>query len=205
MLNSGSNNATQITPVPGSNHLPPDFGIAPGTGIFRSITMEEIWKPVAGYEGLYDVSNMGNVRSYVSIGRYGRIEKIPQRILTPVVRNKYYKVSLSKMGTKSVRLIHLLVLGAFISNRPDGMEANHKDNNRLNNRLDNLYWDTHKNNMINSKHMFRGHGKLTKDLVLEARRLRVSGCTYKKIGERCSMSPQGIYCAVNGLSWGWVS
>lgn len=103
---------------------------------------KEIWKPVAGYEGLYEVSNEGNVRSLKS-GRWRNRRKI----LTPrKIDNGYHLVALCKDGTGKQMYVHRLVAQAFIPN-PNNLETvNHKDEVKTNNNVSNLEWMSHKDN-----------------------------------------------------------
>jgi len=102
--------------------------------------MSEQWKPVIGYEGRYDVSSYGNVKS---LKRQGANE----RILKQQIHNHGYKrVALYKDNIPLDKLVHRLVLEAFISPCPHSMETYHIDSNKLNNRLENLRWDTSKAN-----------------------------------------------------------
>ena len=97
----------------------------------------EIWKPVIGWETLYEVSNMGNVRSLHYKQPY---------LMNPVIDAKGYKrVSFTKRNSKKyVRCgVHRLVAQAFIPNPDNLPEINHKDEDKLNNRVDNLEWCTH--------------------------------------------------------------
>lgn len=98
--------------------------------------MKEIWKDIKEYEGLYQISNKGNVKSL----NYRRTGK--ERILKPmVIRNGYLQVGLYKNGKCKMLKVHRLVLMTFapISNM-DKLEVNHKDENSQNNSLDNLEW-----------------------------------------------------------------
>ena len=92
----------------------------------------EIWKDVPGYEGLYQVSNWGQVKSL----KFGK-----ERILKPSANSRgYLRVALSKDGKAKTYRIHQLVAMVFLDHQPDGMNIviNHLDNNPLNNKLDNL-------------------------------------------------------------------
>lgn len=118
--------------------------------------MSEIWKDVVGYEGLYQVSNLGRVKA---LGRtlwvdsklraaHPRIRK--ERILTDESKGRrYYHVTLYHLGEKyggRTVSIHRLVAEAFLPN-PDNLPCiNHKDEDKHNNRADNLEWCTHKYN-----------------------------------------------------------
>ena len=96
--------------------------------------MTEVWKDVNGYEGLYQVSTLGNVKSL----NYSRTRK--ERNLIPALKKGYLSVQLCKeVNVKEFR-IQQLVADAFISN-PNGYKfVNHKDENKQNNCVDNLEW-----------------------------------------------------------------
>ena len=112
--------------------------------------MEEIWKDISGYEGLYQVSNLGRVK-HLSFSRpnplTGGISIMKERILAPqLTKLGYYAVTLYKNGKLHRKFIHTLVAKAFISN-PDNLPIiNHKDENKLNNKPENLEWCTPKYN-----------------------------------------------------------
>lgn len=106
--------------------------------------MIEIWKPVLGYEGLYEVSNLGAVRSLPRRGR--KVEGILVLAQT-VSRAGYFVVSLSRNGVVSQETVHSLVLEAFVSPRPDGLVARHGPLGALVNSVSNLSWGTHQENM----------------------------------------------------------
>ena len=98
------------------------------------------WKYIIGYENLYQVSNNGEVKSVSRIDRCERMVK--ERILKPEVTKKgYLRVSLgsSSKGYKKY-LIHRLVALAFIPNPNNLLQINHKDENKLNNNVNNLEW-----------------------------------------------------------------
>lgn len=110
--------------------------------------MQEIWKDIEGFEGLYQVSNMGRVRSLDhTIHRTdGTTAFYRGRILTPVGR-PYLNVSLSKGPQLERPRIHRLVAEAFIPN-PDNLPCiDHIDSDKKNNRVENLRWCSHAENM----------------------------------------------------------
>lgn len=121
--------------------------------------MSEQWRPVIGYEGLYEVSDLGRVRSLArqtSMGARGG------RVLKPNPLPKgYLAVTLSRPPNvkRRVAYVHTLVLEAFVGPRPPGMDACHSpDPTPANCRLDNLRWDTRRNNFADK----RQHGTQTR-------------------------------------------
>lgn len=99
--------------------------------------MEEIWKDIEGYEGLYQVSNLGRVKSL----NYHRTRK--EQLLKPTKSNRgYFKVYLNKNGKMKTFNVHRLVAQAFIENPNNYPCVNHKDENKINNIVDNLEYCT---------------------------------------------------------------
>lgn len=113
--------------------------------------MEE-WRPVVGFEGRYEISNLGNVRSVrrkVWVTRRGRtyaVHKGGRPLKAHEDRGGYLRLSL-RVGSKChLRFVHCLVCEAFHGPRPLGHEAAHNDGTRTKNRADNLRWATPKEN-----------------------------------------------------------
>ena len=99
----------------------------------------EVWKDVVGYEGLYKVSDRGNVYSVERMSSQGN--KIGGRMLKPIRHgNGYIRVSLCKNGIKKNKRVHRLVAEAFIPNPEKLPQVNHKDENPSNNEFSNLEW-----------------------------------------------------------------
>ena len=105
------------------------------------IMKKEYWKPVVGYEGLYEVSNWGRVKS-VNYNHTGKEKILKQN----QIKNGYKSVMLYKDGNGKNYLVHRLVAEAFLPNPNDYKEVNHKDENKLNNSVDNLEWCTNEYN-----------------------------------------------------------
>src|SRR4051794_38956740 len=95
---------------------------------------KETWKSIAGYEGHYEVSSLGRIRTF----RNGRARLADPLIKKSQVVNSGYETVLLR-STKR-RLVHHLVLEAFVGQRPNGCEAAHLNGDRLDNRLENLIW-----------------------------------------------------------------
>lgn len=108
---------------------------------------EEIWKDIAGYEGYFQVSNLGRVKSLERVvkthDRLGGFRKKKERILKCVpLKNKYLHVCLWKDNEAKTFLVHRLVANAFIPNPSCLPQVNHKDERRDNNNVSNLEWCT---------------------------------------------------------------
>ena len=105
--------------------------------------MEEIWKDIEGFEGLYQVSSLGRVKSLERTVRANTcgVRVLQERLLS-VCKSScgYYIVVLCKNGKHYTKLAHRLVAEAFIPNTRNLNEVNHKDENKLNNSLANLEW-----------------------------------------------------------------
>jgi hypothetical protein len=108
-------------------------------------TPAERWLDVPGYEGIYEVSDAGRIRSVPRVTAQGRI--VVGKILSqfPNQRGRLM-VTLQRDGAKHTQLVHRLVLKTFVGPCPAGMEACHNDSDRTNNALSNLRWDTPNNN-----------------------------------------------------------
>ena len=109
-----------------------------------------MWKQIKGYEGYYEVSNTGNVRSverYVT--RNDGVVQLRKSVMKALVCNQdgYLTVSLSRNGLCCRRYVHRLVYEAFVGNIPDGYEVNHKDFDRKNNFVGNLEIVSHADNV----------------------------------------------------------
>lgn len=106
--------------------------------------MEEIWKNVKGYEGLYEISNLGNVKS-LSRQHWNGVSwwTSKDRILVPRTsknKNHYYSVQLVKNGIKRNTNIHRIVAEHFIPNTENKPMVNHINEDKLDNRAENLEW-----------------------------------------------------------------
>lgn len=98
-----------------------------------------IWKDIKDYEGLYQINNYGEIKSLHNYRGKGNI-------LTPIIKRGYYEIGLRKNGIRKWHLVHRLVANAFIPNSNNLPQINHKDENKLNNDINNLEWCTVKYN-----------------------------------------------------------
>lgn len=101
--------------------------------------MEEIWKDISNYEGLYQISNLGNVKS---------LHYKKPKILKPFIANNYLKITLIKNGIKHKQYIHRLMAFEFLGlDKNSKLQVDHIDNNRLNNNIKNLQLLSQKDNI----------------------------------------------------------
>ena len=143
----------------------------------------ETWKEIPGFDGMYEVSDSGRVRSFRN-GRWGR--KDEALILNPILKKGFHMVNLRRPDEKSANcyLIHRLVAEAFVPN-PNGYRyVKHKDGDTINNRADNLFWSTFKmtNERSDTVTTFEGYKpKTAKPLIAKAQAKQLVGvhnCPY---------------------------
>ena len=142
----------------------------------------EIWKPVPGYEGSYEVSDQGRVRSLAQTTSDGR--RLKAKILTGrPQKSGHLSVSLTSGGINRNALVHRLVLIAFIGQPPTGMHSLHIDGDPANNRLPNLRWGTPSENSLDAvrhgvhpqarkSHCSNGHEFTTENTRVDSRNFR---------------------------------
>lgn len=142
------------------------------------MNVAEVWKPVVGYEGKYEVSDQGGVRSldrsWLQRGRCGRnhTRQQPGKTLRPGPSKKSGHLSVV-LGRGNTRHVHVLVLEVFVGPRPPSGEGRHLDGKPSNNRLSNLAWGTKGENMEDrARH---GNYKITSTQVSEIRGSPKSG------------------------------
>lgn len=148
----------------------------------------EIFKPVKGYEGYYEVSNLGRVRSNSYKGT---------KILKPAItKNGYLNVVFCINQKKEHKLIHRLVAETFIPNTNNYSTVNHRDENKLNNCVENLEWLS-----IEDNNRYSNSKMLTKDKVLQIPYLINSGYTQLEIANHFNVSRRTIQSILRGEHW----
>jgi hypothetical protein len=161
----------------------------------------EVWKGVVGFPG-YEVSNMGGVRMMRT--RYGRSRDIP-RVLKPAKNKSGHRHVNIRRDTKSFsRYVHHLVLEAFVGPRPDGTECCHLNDNKDDNRVDNLRWDTRLANMRDRAEngiINRCAAKITITDVPVIKALVASGLTHREVGKRYGIGKGAVYRICSGRRW----
>lgn len=125
------------------------------------MTGNEVWKDVLGYEGQYQVSNIGNVYSVER--RDSRGNKCGGFTLKPAITSVgYLQVKLHKNGVGEHKYVHRVVAEAFVPNQNNYLEINHKDENKANNHVENLEWCTREYNMNYGERTEKVSQKLSK-------------------------------------------
>lgn len=124
--------------------------------------LHEVWRPIAGYEGRYEISNLGRVKSLARTSTYTRYQyqtgeyvqssiTVPESIIKPGIHEDFYwNMPLTKDGHTKIYLLHLLLATAFIPN-PDNLPCvNHIDGDKRNIRISNMEWTTFSYNNIHA-------------------------------------------------------
>lgn len=109
--------------------------------------MQEIWKDIEGYEGLYQVSNLGNVKSLSFGARNIRKSNVAKFLKQSPTNCGYYKVELYNNGERKMMYVHRLVALAFIPNPEQKSQVNHIDGDKSNNVASNLEWVSSRENL----------------------------------------------------------
>jgi len=168
--------------------------------------MIEEWKPIAGFEGRYEVSSLGNVRSWVYSSRKGVHQRETPRLLKPGKTKKGHLYVFLGRGNR--RSVHSLVCEAFHGPRPDGMQVLHWNDIPDDNRAENLRWGTPKENRDDSRRnggMAVGtrhpKAKLNDDLVRELRTLYDSGADMRIESQRLGINFYTAETAFTRKSW----
>lgn len=169
--------------------------------------MDEIFKDVKGYEGIYKVSNFGRIKSLGN--NYNRKEKILKGTNNG---SGYFMVTLSKHGKQKTDLVHRLVAIAFIQNSENKKCINHIDGNKANNCVNNLEWITYSENNIhayliglkigNRKGEKNFFAKLNESQIIKIREMYSTGnYSQKKISEIYNCTSTNICLIVNRNIW----
>ena len=173
---------------------------------------EEVWKDIPGFEGLYQVSNTGQVKSLSRTTRHtGKsgsvvIQPIRERILRATVnRRGYLSVGLRRAGRTDTREVHTLVASAFLGPRGEQDEQiRHVDGNRLNNHADNLRYGTRSQNQLDL-YDYRGyHHKLRPDDVKDIRARLDRGELGKTLAKEYGVSNSTISAIKHREVYQWL-
>lgn len=163
----------------------------------------EQWRDVVGYEGLYQVSD------------YGRVQSLPRNTTSGGILKKVSVtdgrgvVHLSANGVIRTRIVAHLVAEAFLGPRPEGLQVCHKNDVNTDDRLENLYHGTWKDNcadMVKNGHRKgRGRAKLTVSQVLVIKQLLQADESASTIAVKCGVTLSMVRHIKYGENWGWLT
>ena len=173
---------------------------------------QDDWRPVLGYEGLYEVSSGGAVRSLdkVVVTKKGHTKRFAGRTRkSHRGTHGYPSIALSKDGALTQRTVHSIVADAFLGRRPEGMVTRHLNGVPTDCRIENLRYGTPSQNQIDRiMHGRGGRGeanpmcRLTEQAVLMARSMRANGFKHTSIAKVFGVSEGTIRDAITGRTWG---
>jgi len=175
--------------------------------------MTEEWRPVVGWEGLYEVSDLGRVRSLDRVvqtrNRWGIIERrFKGRVLSDNTSGAYLTVALCKNGQARTHLIHTLVAEAFIGRRPQSQEVCHGPKGQRDNSVGNLRYGTHSENLkdrdkdgTTPRGESHPNAKMTANKV---KTIRESSDTQRVLAKRFGISQAQISTIVRCENWSHV-
>ena len=173
------------------------------------------WHPIPGWDGLYEITGDGRVRSLGRVAANGN--RYSGKEMTILIRGKYKYVQFRRIGSKKKsERVHRLLALTFIPNPNNWPHVNHIDGNGLNNSLDNLEWCTHAQNMAHASRMglmakpgsgkSPGNARLSEEsakaLIADYRR---GGVTKRQLAAKYSVGFHVVKAAVTGRNYGHVT
>ena len=161
---------------------------------------QEIWKDIPGYEGMYQASNLGRIRSVDrKTAKSNGVEvHRKSKVLSANIQNGYPHVNL---GANNTFKVHYLVASTFLGERPAHFDVRHKDGNKHNNRIENLEYGTRSENNLDG-YKIRGYvcktQKLNPMMAKEIRNLLKNGESQRKLAKQYGVSKSTIAAIKNG-------
>jgi len=177
---------------------------------------EERWLPVVGFEGVYEVSDLGRVRSlerFIDHKIRGRVIRWGTMLKLHFNPSGYWRVTLHRGRSQFYRLVHRMVLEAFVGQCPEGWECRHLNGVRTDARLENLCWGTKVENAADrDRHGRRnpprgeisGTAKLNRVQVRQIRELRSEGMLTREIAVRFGVSRPTVSVICSRKTWAWL-
>jgi len=171
---------------------------------------DEAWKPIVGWEDLYEVSDHGRVRSLRS--SRGPRKQPRLRKLWIGKTNGYPSITLYKDGERVGKLVHRLVLEAFVGPCSEGLECCHRDDVKTNNTLENLYWGSKKDQLsdaVRNLRLRRGEAintaQVTESQVREIRKRYAAGETQAELARAFGVTLNLVHFVVTRRTWKHVT
>lgn len=173
---------------------------------YKNLSLEdiegEVWLPIHGWEGLYEISNMGRVKSFK--------RKIVKILKQEVQKYDYLQTQFIKLGITTRQKVHRVVAITFIPNPENKPQVNHINGIKHDNRVENLEWCTAHENMVHAftiglKRNLSGVNSIRSNLSIEnineIFKLREENQTYSKIGAKFNLTKGAIYRILKKKSW----
>lgn len=174
--------------------------------------MDEIWRDIPGYEGLYQVSSLGQVKSLPRVtervGRSGKVirQSIRERVLRPAVNTRGYLSVVLRVDGKSItHEVHTLVARAFLGPRPgDGVQIRHLDGERTNCEVGNLCYGTRSENQLDL-YRYRGcHHRLSETDAHEIRTRLDAGEKGRDLAKEFGVCESNISAIKHRRTFAWL-
>lgn len=175
---------------------------------------EEFWKDIPGYENIYKINYLGDIKSLPRWVKNNRATFLTKEKILKPIKSKigYNVVFLTNNGLRKSKYIHRLIAEVFIPNPENKPQVNHIDGNKSNNSIDNLEWNTSKENVnhaikigltISLKGENTYHCKLTEQKVLAIRRLYRMNPKFNqsKLAIKVGVSNQNINDIIKRKAW----
>jgi hypothetical protein len=177
--------------------------------------MEEIWKDIEGYEGYYQVSNLGRVKSLqrTVYGRKGSARPVQEKVLSPRINKYGYSTTvITSGGFKRYVSVHRLVAIAFIPNPDNLPQVNHINGIKTDNRVENLEWVTAKENVRHSYDVLnrkgfsargtaRKNAKMNDEIVADIKREIEKGTSLVVLAKKYGVVYKSIHQIKAGVRW----
>ena len=171
--------------------------------------IQEEWRPVPGYEGLYEVSTLGSVRR----AKDSRLRSAGHVLALSISTQGYPQITLSREGKRRTEKVHHVVAAAFIGPRPEGMYVLHSDGTKTNNNTENLRYGSPSENMYDAhrhgtncgfkKGTEHDRAKLTEGQVREIRAIK--GRTISSLSREYGVARKTVRQIINKEIWRHVS
>lgn len=162
--------------------------------------LQEIWKEIPGFDGRYEVSDQGRVRSWY-YRKGGRRQEVPHYVSFYSTKVGYLQCKLWDGEVVRSQLMHRLVMLAFVG--PSHLEVNHRDGDKTNNHLSNLEYTTHRENCAHARDVL-GRWQGVRAVALptardrEIRLMAAEGMSQRKIAENFGISQPYVFYIVSG-------
>ena len=171
----------------------------------------EIWKDIVGFDGQYQISNNGRYKSVERevVLKDGRVRVFKSKILKPFIsKSGYPTATLSISGKNIKRSVHRLVAETFIENSFNKSDVNHIDGNKENNKVENLEWVSHSENLYHFHKLSDSNSgernnlsKLKDDDIPVIREMHADGISSKRISELFKVDYKTIWRIVTHQTW----